>query len=274
MNDRKDYWVAPRLTDGLGNRLFQYACAVNYAFQEKKRCVFFLPRSMKTDHGDFNSIFKMFPKTEIVETESSWEEIKEKCEHYGYDEVKFNIDNNLVIQGYRQNLEYFESIELKPNFLHAIGVNRLEELNKLYLSEKEKLFFIHIRLGDYKFLAHHQMDIQKYYNEAIKHIPSDTKIMLFSDEIELCGTLFKNILESNNFNVTLSDITDEVETLYLMSQCAKGCITANSTFSYWGAYFLHQNYGNAICVYPKKFGKGLPEPKNLFPSYAILVDSL
>jgi len=274
MDIRKDYWVAPRLTDGLGNRLFQYASALNYAFQEKKRCVFFLPRSMKTDHGDFNSIFKLFPKTEIVETESSWEEIQEKCEHYGYDEVKFNIDNNLIIQGYRHNLEYFEFIELKPNFLNAIGVNRLEELNKKYLSEKENLFFIHVRLGDYKILPHHQIDIQKYYSEAIKYIPSNAKVILFSDELELCSPLIQNMLESKNFNLILCDISDEVETLYLMSQCGRGCITANSTYSYWGAYFLHQNYNSAICVYPKQFGKGLPEPKNLFPSYGILVDSL
>jgi hypothetical protein len=269
-----NYWVAPKLTDGLGNRLFQYASAVYYAFQEKKECVFFLPRCMKTDHGDFNSIFRLFPKTRIVETENSWEEVLETCEHFDYQEVKFNIDKNLVIQGYRQNYEYFDGMEILPNFLNALGVTRMEELNKEYLSNKENLFFIHVRIGDYKFLPQYHINIQKYYNEAMNKIPSNSTILFFSDEIELCGKSFEDSVESLGHSIQFCLLKNEIEVLYLMSHCERGCITGNSTFSYWGAYFLHQNYKNALCIYPKNFGKDLPIPKNLFPPYGLVLESL
>jgi len=268
------YWVAPKLTDGLGNRIFQYASALNYAFQEKKECVFFLPRCMKTDHGDFNSIFLLFPKTRIVETENSWTEVAETCEHFGYQEVKFNIDNNLVIQGYRQNYEYFQDIDIRANFLNAIGVTRIEELNNMYLSNKENLFFIHVRAGDYKHLPHHHIDIPKYYGAALKLIPKDSVVLFFSDELEVCGKSFETSVESLGLSIRFCGESNEIEALYLMSQCTKGCITANSTFSYWGAYFLHKNFPNAICIYPKQYGKGLPLPKNLYPPYGVLLDSI
>ena len=268
------YWVAPKLTDGLGNRLFQYASALYYAFQEKKECVFFLPRCMKTDHGDFNSLFRLFPKTRIIETENSWEEVLETCEQFGYQEVKFNIDNNLVIQGYRQNYEYFDGMEIQPNFLNAIGVKRLEELNREFLTNKEELFFVHMRIGDYKYLPHHQIDVSKYYNSALKEVPKGVKILFFSDELELCGKSFETLCETYGFSIQFCNVKDEIEALYLMSQCARGCITGNSTFSYWGAYFLHQNYSNALCIYPKHFGRGLPIPKNFYPLYGKLIDSI
>ena len=269
-----NYWVAPKLTDGLGNRLFQYASALNYAFQEKKESVFFLPRCMKTDHGDFNSIFRLFPKTRIVETDNSWEEVFETCEQFGYQEVKFNIDKNLVIQGYRQNYEYFNGIEIRPNFLNAIGVDRLEELNKEYLSDKENLFFIHLRLGDYINLPHHQIDIKKYYTSSLKLVPKDATILFFSDDLEKCSESFATLFKDNGFSSQLSHTKDEIEALYLMSQCGRGCITGNSTFSYWGAYLLHQNYSDALCIYPRHFGRGLPTPKNLYPPFGKVVDSV
>lgn len=269
-----NYWVAPKLTDGLGNRLFQYACALYYSFQEKKECVFFLPRCMKTDHGDFESIFKMFPNIRIVETEASWEEIEETVHAFDYQEVKFNIDNNLVIQGYRQNYEYFNGHEIKPNFLNAIGSSRIEELNKKYLKNKENCFFIHVRIGDYKYLPQYQIDFSKYYKEAIKHIPENSEILLFSDELELCGKSFQNMIEEKGFKIDFSNESNEIELLYLMSECQKGGITGNSTFSYWGAYFLHQNYSSAIIVYPKQYGRLMPVPKNLYPPFGILVDSV
>jgi hypothetical protein len=35
------------------------------------------------------------------------------------------------------------------DFLNAIGVKRLEELNREFLTNKEELFFVHMRLEDH-----------------------------------------------------------------------------------------------------------------------------
>ena len=102
-------WVAPKLSDGLGNRLFQYACAKQYAYKEGKELVFFLPRCGKADHGSFEAIFLLFPYVRIVDTEPLWKELKEEDNKlYRYSHLETDIQENIVIQGYRQNYKYFE----------------------------------------------------------------------------------------------------------------------------------------------------------------------
>jgi hypothetical protein len=256
-------WVAPCLADGLGNRIFQYACAKAYAEKYKKKLVFFLPRTRKTGHGKFENIFKLFPEVEVLETDNSWSEILEDGKDiYNYNEIEYK-QGPLVIRGYRQNYKYFSSTIIKPNFENCISKERLLYLNKKYLQYKEELFFIHVRLGDYRFLTHHQIDIASYYNNAMKLIPSNSDIIVFSDDIEFAKQLLPNF--------SYCEETDELENLYLMSNCLKGSIVANSTFSYWGSYFAHANNQNHIAIYPYKLGNGLPESSGYIPEYAFSV---
>jgi len=243
-------WVAPCLTDGLGNRLFQFACAKGYAEKHKKTLVFFLPRTKPTGHGNFENIFKMFPEVSIIETESAWEELNEK-EYYSYEELPY-VEGNVVINGSRQAYKYFENIILKPEFPVI-----KESLTK-YI--KPNMFSIHLRLGDFRILPHHQINLQKYYTEAIKKVPSDANILIFSNEPIAAKEMFPNM--------TIVD-EPELESLYLMSLCSKGSIVANSTFSYWGSYFAHTDIH--IGVYPDSLGAGLPLPKDYYPPWAIKV---
>jgi hypothetical protein len=123
-------------------------------------------------------------------------------------------------------------------------------------------------------LPHHQIDIKTYYNSSLNLVPKDATILFFSDDLEKCGESFTTFFKDNGFSNNLSHTKDEIEALYLMSHCGRGCITGNSTFSYWGAYFLHQNYPDALCIYPRHFGRGLPTPKNLYPPFGKVIDSV
>jgi hypothetical protein len=267
-------WVAPRLTDGLGNRLFQYACAKQYAYEEGKELVFFLPRCGKADHGSFDSLFRLFPYVRIVDTETSWIELKElDVLLYSFKPLETNIQENIVIHGYRQNYKYFEDISIQPDFVNAIGQQRIDVLTNLYLENKEQLFFIHLRIGDYKFLPHHQIDIKKYYTEAIKLVPKGSTILFFSDELNLCDSIII-MIKMNGFTVRLCGITDSVEALYCMSQCLRGSVVGNSTFSYWGSYFAHQNNSESIHIFPKSMGRGMPQQIDLYPPYGIQLESV
>jgi hypothetical protein len=266
-------WVAPRLTDGLGNRLFQYASAYKYAKDEKKELVFFLPRCGKADHGSFDAMFLLFP-IRIVDTEKSWMEFKEEESMlYTYKALEKDVKDNCVISGYRQSYKYFEGTIIEPNFLNALGEERIEYLRSNYLMNREELFFIHVRLGDYKFLQHHQIDIRKYYTQAMKYIPEASKILFFSDEANLCEPLISMIREYG-FTVRICDVKDSVEALYCMSECLRGSIIGNSSFSYWGAHLVYQKNKSSVHIFPNSMGRGLPEPKDLYPPYGIQVESV
>jgi hypothetical protein len=267
-------WVAPKLSDGLGNRLFQYSCAKQYAYKEGKECVFFLPRCGKADHGSFDAMFCLFPLVRIVDIEASWRELREEDNKlYIYSSLETNIQENIVIHGYRQSYKYFEDVSIQPDFVNALGKTRIDVLTNLYLENKEQLVFLHLRIGDYKFLPHHQIDIKKYYTEAIKLLPKGSTILFFSDELNLCDSIIR-IIKVNGFTVRLCNVTDSVEALYCMSQCLRGSVVGNSTFSYWGSYFAHQNNSESIHIFPKSMGRGMPQQTDLFPPYGIQLESV
>lgn len=251
-------WVAPCLTDGLGNRLFQYACAKQYSEKYNKPLVFFLPRSKSTGHGHFNTIFKLFPETPLLETDISWNEISEP-NYYSYVDIPF-IKEKLIISGCRQSYNYFTNTKINPSFESIISNERLEYLNKEYLEKKEDLFFIHLRLGDYRLLPHYQIDLPKYYSEAFKYVPPNANLIVFSDEPSIASQIFPSLL--------ICKETDEVETLYLMSHCLLGSIVANSTFSYWGSYFAHQKNPKHIAIFPYKLMTIEHDYSEYFPPYA------
>ena len=254
-------WIAPCLTDGLGNRLFQYACAKQYSEKYNKKLVFFLPRSRATGHGKFNTLFRLFPEVPILETDISWNELEEKS-YYSYENL-LNVKENLVIKGCRQSYKYFDNVKINPSFESIISNERLEYLNNTYLKEKESLFFIHIRLGDYRLLSHYQIDIASYYTNAIKRVPLNAKLIIFSDEPSIAKQLFPNIC--------VCEEKDEVETLYLMSHALLGSIVANSTFSYWGSYLAHQKNKNHICIFPYRLMNREHDYSEYFPPYATVL---
>ena len=257
-------WVAPHLNEGLGNRFFQYACAKAYAEKNKKQLVFFLPRCNKTNHGSFENMFNLFPEVPIIETAISWNEVYEKeNSYYKYDEIPL-CNTPLLITGCRQSYKYFSHTKIQPNFVNCIGLDRIQYLDKKYLEKKENLFFIHIRLGDFKFLIHHQIDIAKYYIKAVELIP-ECNILVFSDEPELVKGLI-------TIPHTIVYETHEVESLYIMSNCLKGAIVGNSTFSFWGAYLAHEKSANHIAYFPSKMGQGLPVLEDYIPTWGTIIE--
>jgi len=251
-------WIAPCLSDGLGNRLFQYACAKSYSDKYNKELVFFLPRTKATSHGTYTNMFKLFPNTRIIETDISWNEIDEK-DYYTYEPIEY-VKEKLVIRGSRQSYQYFKDTSITPSFENIISSERLEYLNNTYLKNRELLFFIHLRLGDYKYLPHYQINLPAYYEKAMKLIPENAEVIVFSDEPEVATQVFPNL------NVCKEN--SEIEVLYLMSQCLLGAIAANSTFSYWGSYFAHQKNINHIAIFPYKLMNTDHNFSSYFPPYS------
>jgi len=89
--------------------------------------------------------------------------------------------------------------------------------------------FVHVRGGDYVGHSLHHVDLQYYYPRALEHVGAP-HYYVFTNDRSYCERM-----------PWLADIEhtfvdeNEVDSLYLMTQCARGGVCANSTFSWWGA---------------------------------------
>jgi hypothetical protein len=277
-------WIAPHCTGGLGNRLFQLAAAAGCAERWKRKLVFFLPKCRYTDHGKYENIFLLYHKIPIIEIASDWEMIIEPPgTAFRYLDMgeKAPTQKNIILDGYRQSPEYFpRNDSLEPDFQFALGKETWSSLQTTWNlgtpEQRRKTWFLHVRLGDYKILPHHQVDLSRYYTQMLAKIPDSHRLLFFSDEPELCQETFSRLCKERGIFFQNVNEKDEMRSLFLMSICWGGAICANSTFSWWGAYFAHQSAemeGFDIPVYfPGKWGNGLPPPTDLFPKWAHKID--
>lgn len=275
-------WVAGHLTGGLGNRLFQHAAAAGIAEKYNIPLVFHIPSCTPTGHGPFDNIFHLFPSVAKIIEDVPTQMVPEPPGHvFTYcpiPDLRF-LHKNLVVDGWRQSPLYFPKDGIHAKLEDTIPADQRAYLLYTYgVDTREKrvnTWFIHIRLGDYLILPHHQINIGEYYSEAVKHIPSGAHILVFSDQASIYKEMFQAMFHKLGHIVTVvTDVTDELETLFLMSQCWGGAIVANSTFSWWGAYFARQRCPQADeykAVYPTCWGQGLPEARDIIPFWGIRI---
>ena len=278
-------WIAPHLTGGLGNRLFQLAAALGLSEKWERSTVFFLPKCGPTNHGPFDTIFRMFPTISVVETAPEWEVLVEpKGDLFIYTPFSEKPPTHLpcIVHGFRQSPLYFPSKGVQSLLHELLDEKRWESLLTKYSlvtsEQKEKTWFLHVRLGDYLILPHHQVNLQHYYIQCLTKMPQGSRILFFSDEPARVQEIFQHIVQALGHSFQAVQESDELESLSLMSQCWGGAITANSTFSWWGAYFARMRcpkIDSYTAFYPSIWGSGLPVPKDLVPSWGtkISVDS-
>lgn len=267
------------LSSGLGNRLFQYAAAAGLAEQWNRPLQFNIHASAHAHHGAISTVFRMFPRVPLTDSSDNALAIKEPPNAY-YDYIPFGETPpqvSVVVDGFRQSPLYFpkELRLLVPDWDLALGGPLVRELieKKAYLhilEERKRTISIHIRLGDYVGLAKHQVDLGKYYFEALQRVKPGQRLHLFSDEPMKCAALFHKYCTSKGILFSVATVYSDVESLYEMSLCLGGNIVANSTFSWWGAWYAHEN-GSPWATYPSNWGKGQPEPTDLFPEWATII---
>jgi hypothetical protein len=259
-----------RITEGLGNQLFKYACAFavskksndkieidlsGYAFRPRGYMLdkmnitgsvgdFPVPKNDKKLTRAFTKILKMKKLNASGKCKIVAESKDTQMQFAPYD---FTYQKNIYIDGYWQNPKYFEQYkaELTSEFSIKEGIISQTALNLKQKIANENSVAIHIRRGDY--CAEWIID-EGYYLEAVDYIKEKLKnprFYIFCEDYEYA----KGFSQKIGSSTIIRDISyfEDIEEFCLISACHNQII-ANSTFSWWGAY-LNQNL-DAIIIAP------------------------
>jgi hypothetical protein len=271
-----------KLLGGLGNQMFQYALGRHLATKNKTELVLDISdfqhyKLHKYSLGAFNIRAKILNEKRPNQNLLSQRIVRklkkifsflpnnfidEPTPHFA--EQILNTKNNKTLTGYWQSEKYFKDIEeiIKKDFT-LNSQHEFKDKQKLELIKKIKScnsISLHIRRGDYVNLKFNTN--LEYYKNSIKFMQKNINspvFFIFSDDINWVKKNLK--IEQEHFyiqgNKNYEDIT-------LMSLC-KHNITANSTFSWWGAW-LNNNKNKTVTTPKIWFLKTEYNTKDLIPN--------
>lgn len=285
--------VVVRLTDGVGNQLFQYAAGRALACRLDARLL--LDRAWFTAHGDRRYALGDFSiNAETIATESKeyrqWNWLKtifgRKAAHFVHDIVPPQIDidghrlsvfaekrpyaydrhferlsGSAYLKGFWQSARYFEPYpDVIRQDLRFRDERRLANEGWRERVRNALSVSVHIRRGDYLLSADRLTCSRRYYDEAISLMRARLqapRFFVFSDDPGWCR---ENFTSSDMTIVDDPVMRDGLDDLNLMASCQHHVI-ANSSFSWWGAWLA--DVSDQIVVAPKHWIIGMPTGNDL-----------
>ena len=283
--------VIVKLIGGLGNQLFQYAAARRVAYinnvplrLDTSRFERYPLRKYSLNH--FNIAADMASSDEIALLKGGRnikgilgryaERLKPYHKRRVVRERSLNFDPNILkvsgdvyLEGYWGSEKYFKDIETtireelkirtEPSAVNTAMAERISQVPAVSM---------HIRRADFisnpRTHRFHGVCSLDYYNTAVDKIAQMVEkphFFVFSDDPQWGQENLK--LEYPITFVTHNSADQDYEDLRLMSLC-RYHITANSTFSWWGAWLSTNK--DKIVIAPSKWFTGLrSDPKDLFP---------
>jgi hypothetical protein len=269
--------IIVRIKGGLGNQLFSYAAARRLAFVNNAELVIDNITGFIRDR-QYQRKYALDHFLIPCRKACSWERM-EPFERYrrgiskgiskllpfgkgcyveqvgvGFDERVLNIKTACSIQfeGHLQSERYFKDIESTIRDDLRI-IPPADRINKIVLKNIEmcNAIALHVRWFDNPDVNGSIYNVsEEYYSKAIQLIEEridNPHYFLFSDDPK--NAIKKLSLKAKQFTVIDHNVGDEnaYADLWLMSRC-KHYITANSTFSWWGAWLCSS--GNKIIITP------------------------
>lgn len=277
-----------KLMGGLGNQLFQIFATISLSLSTGK--VFLFPYSNTLTTGITRPTYwhtlllGLLNNTtwKTAETDNprifSLPEIGEKgFEHDEMVIIRVNLEKHpACMHGYFQSYKYFE--KHYDTIIQHIGLRTKQEeiRNKTTLMNSlgNRNVSLHFRLGDYvSKQSHHPIMSIKYYVGAltriIDQIGTETfRVIYFGEKddestIKVCIQILEKKFPYLEF--VKADLDEDWEQMLLMSLCDHNVI-ANSSFSWWGAYF-NKNPNKIVCYPTTWFGPAMRnhDTKDLCP---------
>jgi hypothetical protein len=274
---------------GLGNQIFQIFTTIAYGIKSRIQFKFLNIETLgggttTIRHTFWNSFFSRLSPFLIENLPQPIHIIREKDFTFKELPIYEIIQRDVMIFGYFQSYKYF--VNEFPIICRIIDVNSMKQkvIEKLNYTNDflNNCISMHFRIGDYKKIQdYHPIMKKEYYLKSLKLIQQvypdiNFNIMYFCEDIDIEDVnIIIDFLKKNfphyKFNCGEKNLEDW-EQLLLMSCCHHNII-ANSSFSWWGAFFNFNN--DKIVCYPSTwFGPTAKHnTKDLCPEqwYKILV---
>ena len=260
--------VSSYLMGGLGNQLFQIFVTIAYGIEYKRKIIFPYADTtpgMVLRYTFWDSFLKSlnvmttrYGKITVNEL-MSYPKIPEQDENYHA--VPHVSNDGIMLYGYFQSYRYFE--KHFDTICSLIRLNQQQEEVKmenlgLFQNTNNDICSLHFRIGDYKTVQEcHPILSYEYYESAILVLSSSrivSKILYFYQESDLEDVMQIIVRLQNNFpHIEFQGIDHSIEDWkqMLLMSCCHHNIIANSTFSWWGAYF--NTSPNKMVMYPLKW---------------------
>jgi len=285
--------ITCKLMGGLGNQLFQIFTTLSYAIKTGNVFIF----SDNTILGVGDNIRPTYWETFLLKLKPftrnmfpKFKVIKEKDFTYNNIELSEIKNQDVLLYGYFQSYKYFQN---EFNTICKL-INLAEMKNNLFQNKSEYIYTsgflynttsMHFRLGDYKKLQeYHPLMTYEYYKKALECIIQKNKltqnrkiinVLYFCEEEDITDVLemidrMKEKFPTINF-IRCSNDLEDWEQMLLMSVC-KNNIIANSSFSWWGAYF-NLSQDKIVCYPSKWFGPSLDhDTKDMCPAEWVKIE--
>jgi hypothetical protein len=255
--------ITCNLMGGLGNQIFQIFSTISYAMKSRNQFKFLnvdrLGEGSTTVRNTFwNSFFNKLKPFLIDNIPQQIHIIREK--NFTFNELPINemLDRDTLIFGYFQSYKYFQDdFEM---ICRIIGLSQLKNqlLNKLKLNDEylKNCVSMHFRLGDYKNIQNfHPLATYEYYINSLNFIKSKSSesynILYFCEDVDMDDVVTTIHSIKQNFPdykfIRGDNKLEDWEQMLFMSSCHHNII-ANSSFSWWGAYF--NIWSDKIVCYP------------------------
>ena len=246
-----------KLYGGIGNQLFQYAHGLSQiSAGEKVR--FILNRDFTSESFyDLPELFNVDPQL-ILKPKNKFELLTLKVyAKYICRSWHTGFFQDYAFAQFVKNIEFSKKAEYKASAAAA------------FISNKNAVS-IHIRGGDYNrpdvFSDYGNICTENYYNKAIAEIKAAIAkpvFVIFTNDSDYAAAMLKKLelLEYVFADQLIEDENSDLKkdpafSMYLQTLC-KANIIANSTFSWWGAFF--NETPDKLVISPSKWHNKRPE---------------
>jgi hypothetical protein len=260
---------------GLGNQLFEIFAIIGYALKYNDSFIFPYTSTVGkriTYWDSFLSTLKVFTtynqKYGITTDQLNSIPPEVNCLQHHYIELHQYPNTKITkLYGYFQSYKYFDNYRDRIFQMIRIETQRTNIRNEyshyFQYTEPTHIISMHFRFGDYKGLQqyHHLLD-STYYINAMNYLKnacnaSNIRVLyLCESEDNIIVNNIINKLKKNHPEIEFVKVDDHIEDWkqMLIMSCCDSNIIANSTYSWWGAYFNMSTENKHICYPNKWFG--------------------